>query len=281
MDRGVRVRRRNLSSAARRYLEADAIVVSIPKSGRTWLRVFLQAYFCALEGIPFIFDKYKLPNGKIQRLVYTHDLWRHLASAGFADRLRGKHLIPRKAVETKPIILMARDPRDVMVSLYFQWTRRAHAYRGAISEMIRDRRLGIWPVVNIMNTWMVEWGSRRDFKLVRYEDCREDTEKEFRDVLLFLGVDKVDVAAMRQAIEFCSFENMRAMEAAGRFETKILKPGDVNDPESFKVRRGIVGGYRRYLEPGDVEYLKQAISALDPRFGYRVEERRSSQPATS
>ena len=40
---------------------------------------------------------------------------------------------------------------------------------------------------------------------------------------------------------------MKKLEAAGAFDSKILKPGNVTDPESFKVRRGKVGGYREYL----------------------------------
>ena len=40
---------------------------------------------------------------------------------------------------------------------------------------------------------------------------------------------------------------MQKLEAAGAFDSNILHPGDVRDPESFKVRRGKVGGYREYL----------------------------------
>ena len=58
------------------------------------------------------------------------------------------------------------------------------------------------------------------------------------------------------------------MEAAGAFDSKILRPGDVRDPESFKVRRGKVGGYREYLSVEDQEYAAAALTQLDPRFGY-------------
>ena len=41
-----RVVRWNLSSRARQLSDGDALIVSIPKSGRTWVRTFLCAYFC-------------------------------------------------------------------------------------------------------------------------------------------------------------------------------------------------------------------------------------------
>jgi hypothetical protein len=47
-----------------------------------------------------------------------------------------------------------------------------------------------------------------------------------------------------------------------------LHPGDVRDPESFKVRRGKVGGYREYLSAEDQQFAEAALTKLDPRFGY-------------
>ena len=40
---------------------------------------------------------------------------------------------------------------------------------------------------------------------------------------------------------------MREIEATEAFGDKILAPRDVTDEESFKVRRGKVGGFSEYL----------------------------------
>jgi hypothetical protein len=61
---------------------------------------------------------------------------------------------------------------------------------------------------------------------------------------------------------------MQKLEAAGAFDSKILHPGDVRDPESFKVRRGKVGGYREYLSAEDQAFSASALAKLDGRFGY-------------
>ena len=60
----------------------------------------------------------------------------------------------------------------------------------------------------------------------------------------------------------------KKLEQQGAFESKILRAGDVHDPESFKVRRGKVGGYREYLSLEDQQYAAAALRELDPRFGY-------------
>jgi hypothetical protein len=44
----------------------------------------------------------------------------------------------------------------------------------------------------------------------------------------------------------------------------------VRDPESFKVRRGKVGGYREYLSAEDLEYAADALLELDPQFSYNA-----------
>jgi len=35
-----------------------------------------------------------------------------------------------------------------------------------------------------------------------------------------------------------------------------LQPADASDPESYKVRRGEIGGYRHYLSAADIAYLE-------------------------
>ncbi len=43
-------------------------------------------------------------------------------------------------------------------------------------------------------------------------------------------------------------------------------PADPQDPESFKMRRGEIGGYKRYLSAADVEYVEERIRRNLPSF---------------
>ena len=265
--------RRNFSSRATELSGGTAIIVSVPKSGRTWLRAFICAYFCKRFGLEFTLrpERYRQPG--IPRLIFSHDLFEHRTKGDLWDRLRGKYLVPRRELSRAKIILLARDPRDCFVSLYLQITRRdpnapVELRQKNVSEMLRDKRFGVRAIVNTMNDWIDEFSGRNNFTLIRYEALRASPAEYFRDLLAMLGESMPDTAMFQEALEFSRFENMQKLEAAGAFDSKILHPGDVRDPESFKVRRGKVGGYREYLSLEDQRYAADALTELDFRFGY-------------
>ncbi len=266
--------RLNLSSRARELSGGDAIVVSIPKSGRTWVRAFLCAYYCKRAGKPFTLepDKHALP--ATPRIVYSHDLFEQRTKADLWDKVRGKYLVPASELRRAKIILLARDPRDAFVSHYVQLVRRSadtpnELKQKTLSELLRDEAFGIRAIVDTMNRWLKEFGRRKNFLLVSYEALRADPEKAFGTLLAALGEASPDAGAFAHALAFSDFENMRKLEAAGAFDSKILRPGDVADPESFKVRRGKIGGYREYLSDEDQRYAAEVLNRLQPRFGYR------------
>ena len=265
--------RRNFSSRARELSGGDAIILSVPKSGRTWLRAFLCAYFCKRFGLEFTLRPGRYDLHGFPRVVFSHDLFEHRTKGGRWDRVRGKYLVPRRELNQAKIILLARDPRDCFVSFYLQLTRRdpnapLELKQKTVSEMLRDKKFGVHSIVNTMNDWIREFSRRDNFILVRYEALRTSPAEHFRDLLAVLGESAPDSTIFQEALEFSRFENMQKLEAAGAFDSNILHPGDVRDPESFKVRRGKVGGYREYLSVEDQQYAANALAQLDPRFGY-------------
>ena len=136
-----RIVRWNLSSRARQLTGGDALLVSIPKSGRTWVRTFLCAYFCEKLGQPFTLEPEQYKG--VPHLIYTHDLFEQRTKADRWDKLRGKYLIPQRERTGRPVILLARDPRDAFVSLYVQLTRRTKETPNELkqmsaSELLRD-----------------------------------------------------------------------------------------------------------------------------------------------
>src|SRR5437773_4537865 len=265
--------RRNFSSRARELSGGKAIILSVPKSGRTWLRAFLCAYFCKRFGLEFTLRPDRHQDQRIPRIVFSHDLFEHRTKGDRWDRVRGKYLVPRRELNRAKIILLVRDPRDCFVSLYLQLTRRDPNALGklrqkSVSEMLRDEKFGMRAIINAMNDWLNEFSQRDNFTLVRYEALRSSPAEHFRDLLAVLGESQPDGTIFQDALEFSRFENMQKLEAAGAFDSKILHPGDVRDPESFKVRRGKIGGYREYLSAEDQKYAADELMKLDPRFGY-------------
>jgi hypothetical protein len=250
----------------RRLASADAFLVSIPKSGRTWLRFMLRHYLCESAGIPFSIDPAESETPATSRLACSHDVWEHLTAPRLRDRMSGKYLIPRHVRRSCKVILAVRDLRDVMVSLHLHLSRRGFRsgarYAGDLSEMIRDTRFGARRAVQIQNAWLDEWRDQDRICVFGYEECLKDPFSSMCKVLRFLGVRQVDEDLLERSIDFSSFDNMRDMEVEGRFDRKLLRPADPSDPESFKVRRGLAGGYVDYLSEADAEFVQRAAAKL-------------------
>jgi hypothetical protein len=134
--------------------------------------------------------------------------------------------------------------------------------------MLRDPLLGIAQIIRTMNEWLYEFRDRPNVTLVRYEDLQNDPPPHFARVLEAVGETQISQRHLEEALRFSQFGNMKKLEAAGAFDSKILRTRDQQDPESFNVRRGKIGGYSDYLSPNDQAYAAEAMRVLDPRFGY-------------
>ena len=56
------------------------------------------------------------------------------------------------------------------------------------------------------------------------------------------------------------------MSKEGRYNRFILGAGDPADPESYKVRKGKVGGYVDYLSQDHIAYIDDCIRELGNPF---------------
>ena len=262
--------RRKLQSALRGRRErrerapAEIVIVSFPKSGRTWLRVLVGKALC---------DRYRLPQ---EQLLDTLALTRSagLAPAVFShdggSNTEGRHLerLVRDKSEyaDKRVLLLARDPRDVVTSCYFQATRRRDLFRGTISEFIRDPRYGLRKILTWLEIWSESRDVPREFQVVSYEDLHADPRKALREVLGFLHVSDVGDALVNDAVEFSRFDNMKKLEQQRRFASSRMQPGRDGGREGRKVRRGKVGGYVDHLSREDVAYCNRLIAELGCPF---------------
>ena len=194
-------------------------MVSIPKSGRTWVRTFLCAYFCEKLGQPFTLEPEQYEG--VPRVIYTHDLFEQRTKADRWDKLRGKYLIPQRERDRLPVILLARDPRDAFVSLFIQLTRRTketpdELKQKSASELLRDPAFGIESMVEVMNSWLTEWSGRPDFLLLRYETLRESPAPGFRELLRLLGENPVTRRSLRPCARVLRFRSHAETGKRGR-----------------------------------------------------------------
>ena len=233
-------------------------IISFPKSGRTWLKLMVGKALCEHlhidESEMLDFDRLAESTG-IPATTFLHD------GSSLKERERFDELATSKAeFADSSVVFILRDPRDVMVSLYFQATRRRRAFTGTIEDFIRDPTHGIRKCAAFHRIWADNQHVPRKFLLVTYEDMKRDPASVVRSVLGVLGMDDVSTAAVDSAVAFGDFENMQQLESSGHFADPILRPGRSNDPDSFKVRRGKVGGYSDYLSDSDCAYLEKVMA---------------------
>jgi hypothetical protein len=259
----------NLTSALNKYKKSDALILSTGKSGRTWLRVLLNKYLSLYYDVPFELGDLSKLNKKIPVLLFSHELWLHFSDASWIQRILGKYVIPDNILVNKKIVLLSRDPRDVVVSLYYQKTRRSKKKIVCdMNEFIRHRQYGIRTVVNVMNIWHRRLKKHPRCLLIRYEDMKQDVLGELTRLLKFLGIENINIDIARKAVAFADFDNMKRMELKGEFKSSVLMPSDPSDPNSFKVREGKVGGYIRHFCESDAQYLDDAMKMLADHYRY-------------
>lgn len=231
-------------AVTQKYTLPGAIFVSFPKSGRTWIRVMLDHLGISLE--------------------YYH------ANSGHRKRLKYEQLGVKPTQYAKhKVILMIRDPRDVVVSGYFQATKREKIYSRDISHFIRDSRHGIEKIIRYNNLWLGAAENMQNILVVRYEDCHVDAAKQLKRIVQLLGRDNLSDDTIDAAVEFAKFENMRRREAQGAFEEQYgaaLTATESTDPESYKTRRGKVGGFADYLSQSDVDFCSEVMVRLNSEY---------------
>jgi len=256
---------------------ADVVLMSWGKSGRTWLRVMLSGVYQQLHDFPqhqlLNFDNFHKMNPSIPRVLFSHNNY-------LRDYLQDSDTLSH--FQGKKVILLTRDPRDIAVSQFFQWKYRMRPHKKqlnqypphnkdiSIFDFVTDTKAGIPRIIAFFNLWAHELPVHNDILVIRYEDMRKQPKETMKNVLAFIGAAAND-NTIKQAVDFASYDNMKKLENNRffRFSGARVKPGDRNNPDSYKVRRGKVGGYHDYFNDEQLALIDAMIEEqLDPVFGY-------------
>jgi hypothetical protein len=268
--------------------KADCAVVSFGKSGRTWLRVMLSRFYQVKHGLPenflLSFSNLHLADPAIPKIFFTHD--NYLKDYSKNGDLKADY-------RDKKVVLLVRHPADVAVSQYHQWRHRMRPHKKALNrypphgeeveifDFVARRDAGLAKVIDFLNGWAEQFPRLPDLMVVRYEDLRADPEATLERLLAFIGTPGTQ-QEVQEAVAFSSFENMKRLESGdtSRLRGGRFAPRDKDNPDSFKVRRGKVGGYRDYFSEAQAAEIEALIDAdLSPVFGYRAQA--AAKPAES
>lgn len=246
----------------------DGFVISYPKCGRTWLRLMLGRCLQG-EGHDDYLDSFAITSRDptIPTIDFSHDDFPHWKPVEAINK--GK-----KIYAGKTVLFLVRDPRDVLVSYYFEYTKRGSKdeandsnFNGTLSDFVRHSIGGLASLVCFYNIWAQNRETPARFQLVTYEDMRAKPESILEECLSFLGL-QISSQRIVDAVAYGDFENMRKLEQTDALKDFRLRSGDKNDPESFKVRRGKVSGYMDYLNADDLAYIDRYLDhELDDLFG--------------
>ena len=166
----------------RKLQQADWVLVSWGKSGRTWLRVMVSRVYQLAFGLSdnrlLSFDNLHRLNPRVPRVLFTHGNYlRDYTGHGYDTKVD---------YHGKRIVLLVRDPRDVAVSQFFQWKFRMqrrkkrlndyppHGAEVSIYDFVMDDKVGVPQIIRYFNGWLRGIPDMSDVLLVRYEDMRRD-----------------------------------------------------------------------------------------------------------
>jgi len=270
----------------------DTYIISFPKCGRTWLKLMIGQAIVGHLGISntnlldTLLDS-KFPLAKLHpslpKIQFTHDDDPHWKK-------------PNELMKTKThyqntkVIFLVRDPRDLVVSTYFEqkkrvqfwlnsltetphlqdYQERLNPYEGDLSSYLNEEVGSIDTIINFYNIWAKNKDVPREFLLTRYEDIHQNPHGELRRIIEFLGIANIKYEVLDEAVNYASFDNMRQMETAEMANSYSLKATDKNDPESYKTRKGTVGGFVEYLSSEEIQAINCKINqSLADLYGYK------------
>jgi len=287
-------------SSLRRLRQRAVWIASYPKSGNTWVRVFLHNLMRELRG----------QSDSPQNINALHQMTARESLKGYFKRRLGKPTDEASAKEiaeariavqadmvegesdlafikthnaianvegfptinfeiTLAAIYIVRNPLDVTVS-YAHYSRLSV---DAIIAYMADPAGNILPserrVYEFMGSWsfhVASWMSvpHRPILLLRYEDMLASPERSFGRLATFLRL-KPSAEQMARAIKNSSFEEMARQEGLRGFHER---PGTA---EKF-FRAGTAGQWREALSRGQIKAVIEAHAPMMMRFGYLAED---------
>ena len=255
----------------------DAYVAGFPKTGNTWVWFMLRQLFAKV---------YKLADDELDRALFS-DLWKKrkpLTGRKDVPIIHTTHNMPGfwSGPETVPslfmtpfkrkkVILLIRNPKDTLVSLWFhnRYRRNPRVFQEGLADMLKSPRYGLQSYLDYYKTWERYKSQLEDVLLIRYEDNRADPAKVVRDTAKFLGVSGLTNALVKEVVAASSFSSMREIEEGNLSGGAFLTPPASGETGGFKVRSGKVGGYHEHMDDEMIRSIDELIARELPAFyGY-------------
>jgi len=268
-------------------------LASYPKSGNTWMRVFIENYLSGDSKPVNINQMHKNSIDEVKAHWYqpyagaglgTMDLsteeicrLRLRVHADIAGRAAGTVFVKTHNFQgeyngsplhnwsvSSGAIYVVRNPLDVTVSLarYFNYSiDEAIDYMAEEMVGTPNEPENVPQIISSWSSHVKSWTAQpsRNLLVVRYEDMLDNPKKTFRKVESLLG--RKNPKRLVQAIRFSSFSQMQAQEKKRGFVEKH------EDASSF-FRKGMKDQWRDALNPSQLERIVDLHREQMSRYKY-------------
>jgi hypothetical protein len=255
----------------------DAAISGFPKCGNTWYGAMLRQVLVdrfALKGTrldrlfvsdlgPLPLPLMRLPRGT-PRLYHSHFM-------PFPDRAEFAGIRDSLApFDDKPMIVLIRDCKDVLVSYYVMEVERfgrSHAARD-IADFVLGATYGVRKFVGYYNIIAESRRSGAPTRVTSYEELWRDPAAVLARDAEFIGAGGLARGDLDRIVAQYSLDNMRRMELSST-EADAIVPGlhRVEGAGALFVRKGGSGNWREHLsERIGAEIDAHVAQALDPMF---------------
>jgi hypothetical protein len=261
---------------------AKLLIIAHPKSGNTWLKTMIsrlyQQRFDLPERLMNKSDEYTRRYPEIPRLAATNGIYSYEGAVGDALKKPGSPLAG------KAIVFQPRHPCDIAVSWFLQFTKRQSKHKqelinASIDHPIDKHSISMWDfvrhsdiglpfLIDYLNGWVEALQHFPNGIMVRYEDLRAEPAQHLARIMDLMG-ESFSAEEIADAVAWASVDNLKKLESEGYFKQGGMTLRNSADPESFKVRRAKVGGYRDYFNDEQIVEMDTLVTErLSPALGY-------------
>ncbi len=252
------------AASVRRQIHSAATAgLSFPKAGRSWVCYFLARYVAQRSGGQLELDLLA-KGGELTPTAFIHE---HIDV--FEDVVGPCRLLNEQLLRRRRLLVLVRDPRDTLVSYWYQKRVRERRAVPERLELFADSPVyGIERISQSTNLLLDLYDSHPgDRLLVSYESLRRDPDRGLTSVLRFaLDGRPVDKPSCQRALQASEFRAMREWErgltrrdARVHYDARFGPLGDCPLGDGhFKVRRGEVGGFKTEMS----RQLQRRVASL-------------------